>query len=140
MPHLTAKYGRLHFQHLAIFVIFLSAFLFSEANKITSFFPSSDSPTIQKTTSRLAACLKQNKITKKIASATAIKIKRESAAEALIPAFNLAFRPQIIAFHTPDLLCFSITQKGKVPPYAARAPGISFLIRFFSITSQPNAP
>jgi len=140
MSHLTAKYARLVFQHLAIVVIFISAFLCSEANKSTSFFPTPDSSTLQKTTPKLASCFKQNKITEKIASATAIKIKRKLAAEAIIPAFSLAFQPHIVAFHTPDLLCFFIAQKGKVPPYAARAPGVSFLVRFFSITIQPNAP
>ena len=140
MPNITTKYGRLLFQHLAIVVILLSAFLFSGANKLTSFFPLPDSRTLQETTPKLAACLKQSKITEKIASATAIKIKRKTSAEAIIPAFNVAFQPHIVAYHTPDLLCFFIAQKGEVPPYAARAPRVSFLIRFFPITIQPNAP
>jgi len=140
MTHLTAKYGRLLFQHLAIVVIFLSAFLFSEINTSAFFFPSPGSPTIRKTIPKLAACFKQNKITEKIAAATAIKIKRKTSAEAIIPAFNVAFQPQIIAFYTPDLLCFFITQNAKVPSYTARASGVSFLIRFFSITFKPNAP
>ena len=140
MPHLTAKYGRLLFQHLAIVVIFLSAFLCSEANESTSFFSTLDSSNIQKSTPKLAGCFKQNKISEKVVSATVIKIKRKLSAEAIIPAFNIVFQPHIVAFHNPDLLCFLIAQKRKVPPYAARAPGVSFLIRFFSITIQPNAP
>jgi len=138
MPKITAKYCPLLSQYLAIVVILLSVFLSAGAKPGSYYFSFPDAPAIRKTDAKSVISLKQNNFSGKISTASAIK--RKISAEAILPAFNLTFHQQVLAFHSPNLGNFLMAQKGDIPSYAARAPGVSLFMRFFSITIQPNAP
>lgn len=58
-------------------------------------------------------------------------------AEATTTAYTFSLQPAI-AFARVGALRFAAADY--LPPYAARAPGLNFLTRFFPTSIQPNAP
>ena len=133
----TAKYSCQVFRHLTIVVVVLGAFLFG-GNK-----PSTKTSILLSGVNKQVAVTIDSKVEKDTwgKKLSFFKdYKQKLSLKASISSLPLAFQPQVVVFQAPNLALIFVPLKKALPPYAARAPGINFISRFFPVSIQPNAP
>ena len=123
MPHATNILP--HSRHLLMTVTLLWALMLNGQEVVAYTYTAQGSPT--KSASQLATAPKEKTVIKQ-------KVMLEATTSFVV--LNLeqnALEPTAI----PD---FVIPSDEALPAYAARAPGVGFVARFFPISIQPNAP
>ncbi|SIT91388.1 hypothetical protein SAMN05444128_2577 [Pontibacter indicus] len=119
MPHAANILS--HFRHLLMTVTLLWALMLNGQEVVAYTYPAQGTPVRLATAPQEKTIVKQKVMLEATTSFVVLNLEQNALEPTPIPAF-------------------AIPADEALPAYAARAPGVGFVARFFPISIQPNAP